>query len=304
MSKQEKMHKVEFIIIVSIVLSAVTFICSHIVFGVEYVLKYFVSVFLVSMIPMWIVLYYGLRKIYEYYFFNCLTRIFNIKKDKAILNRIFGINHTNVAITLLISIFIMSCLVYFGENGIIIIENNLNSRVYCYLWAGVPFVCGSFAGVIAIRAINEARFFLKSKINVGHVSEHVVLLRKLKMFLDIAIVVAYFVCISMYSVVLVGPQTGQKMQQPLILFLVFMAVWPLIIHIFCRVYMQLVREKCFREKYKNMDALSSEQLKEEIKKRKYITRLFTGYNVGYKNYSLVLSFLLSFVQIVLTFLGD
>lgn len=163
------------------------------------------------------------------------------------------IDYATFAITLLISTFIMSCFVYFGENDIIILENNLKSHVYCYLWAGVPFVCGSFAGVISIRAITEARIFLKSKINVGHVSEHVVLLRKLKVFLDVAIVVTYFVCLPMSSVILVGPRTEQKIQQPLIPFLVFMAVWPLIIHIFCRICMQLVREKCFREKYRNIN---------------------------------------------------
>lgn len=129
-----KKHKDLILCIFCVMLSIVTFVLAHIVFGTEYVLDYYISVFIVSIIPLWIICYCFLRRIYKYYYSSCIIKIFEIADNEDVIDRIFALNVTNVVITLGIALFIFSCYVYFGENGIIMLPKGKESYValICY----------------------------------------------------------------------------------------------------------------------------------------------------------------------------
>lgn len=170
----------------------------------------------------------------------------------------------------------------------------------------VPILCGSYAGAITIRAIIEAWNFLKKHINEKYIDNYLVLLIKLRRFLNISVICTYVMCFAMYVVVLAGPisSTGENtIQQPLLLFLMFLVLWPLTVHIFGRWYLETVKTKCFEKKFNNMGKVSSDVLQEELNKRKNIVKLFSDNNDKYKNYSMFLSMLISISQIVVIFLG-
>ena len=292
--------------VMSVILSIVTFIFAHIVFGIEYVLKYYISVFIVSTIPLWIIVYCFLKMIYKHYYYNCIIKIFEIKEDKEIINRIFGLNTINIFICCGISVFILACYVYFGENGIILLPEEMDSYIPCYFLGIVPIVCGSFAGAITIRVIMEAWNFFQHDINEKNIDNYLVLLLKLRRFLYISVIATYAMCLAMYVVVLVGPISSTEdkvIQQPLLLFLFVLILWPLAVHIFCRQYLERVKTKCFEARFGNIGKTTADMLQEEIDKRKYIARLFSDSSDRYKNYSLLVSFLISISQIIAIFWG-
>lgn len=286
----------------SLGVSIVLFIGAHWAFGIDYVLNYFISVFLISVIPMWTVVYVFLRNIYEHYYTTCIIEIFEIKDNGGIISRIFGLNKKNVIISLGISSFIFFCYIYFGENCVIIMPEVFKIRVRCYIWGVLPVLYGSFSGAIMVRAMSEAWNFLKSSINRRYIDNYLFNLKKLKYFLNISIASTYAMCLLMYITVLLGPRKENEISQPLVLFLLFLILWPLIIHIFCRIYFVMVREKCFEEKICETGNITVQELSEELKKRKRMTRLFSDHDERYKSFSLLLSVLLSISQIIVLFI--
>ena len=293
-------NKILIISAISVMASLVTFVCAHIVWGVGFVLDYFISVFVVSIIPMWNILYILLRKIFAYYYSNCVAKIFKVNKEDNITDRIFGINAINLVITISITAFILICYIYFVENGIIFFPQELDRRLYRYGYCLgiIPSLCGSFAGAIAIRTIYEAWNFLKNDIYKKSLFEFILLLKNLKKFLDISIISTYMMCIAMYLAVFEGPY--DSVGQPLILFLVFLALWPLAVHIFCRIYLTIVSEKCF-EKF-NYAKIKSSDIKEEIRKIKNMSSIFAIDDGQYKNLSMFCSLVFSVSQIIIIFL--
>ena len=269
----------------------------HCIFGTEYVSKYFISIFLISIIPMWTIIYYFLKRIYNYYYVNCIKKIFVLNGENNPIQDIFGMNVSNSIISIIICIILLACLIYFKNANIIFFSGQVKTDSIVYALAIIPFLFGSFSGAIMIKSLIHARMYLKNEIVDSCKKNYIYLLYKLKTFLNISIIATYVLCMSMYVVVLLGPRTNSKVDQSLILFLIFLIAWPLVTHIFCRIYLTLVRVKILRSQYSKVNKVGK-----QLKRDRKMLLWLTGGNDNYKLFSLIGSIIISILQIVIVYI--
>lgn len=298
------MEKEKRIVYSGIISSILILIGVHFVFGKDYVLQYFITFFLVSVVPMWGFIYWVFMVIYKYYYKHCIKNIFKNIDQEPDLKKIFGINKSNLIIDIIISLIIMISYFYFGINRIITLPREVRDNVWIYSLGLIPTIYGSHSGSIMIKMIWEAKSFLSKEINEQYIDIWFLEIRKLKQFLNIYIMNTYILCGLMYIAVLMGPHED-GIKAPLIIFLFFLILWPLTIHFFCRVYLMIIKEKIMDKKYSNLieGNISIEviDIEKDVQNRKNILKLFSGRNENFKNYSLVVSSIVSILQIVIIF---
>lgn len=269
-------------------------------FWFDYTKQYFVSILLVSAIPLWMFVYYYIQGAFEHCYKHSLKCLFiglNQNTD------IFGFDSKNILIDFVISSFILANCYFFCEKKIIILPGNFYDpdtgevilHPVVYLLVFVIAFYGSHAGAITIRLINFFKSCLSRGLRNRYSDEWYLEARILRDFFDVLIIATYVLCGAMYVAVLIGPH-DEGITAPLISFLAFMILWPLGIHVFYRIYMQFLKEKIVESRifYNGLKIL-----KKDIVNRQYLNLIFAGKNERNSGFAVILSIIYTIAQIVL-----